>query len=85
MRRTPAHFAKASYIWMLSSLDGNLPGSTLEVTMTYIPFLIRSILLALMVQIMLISSAPAADTPTRHRVLLFYSANTLGEMEPCGG
>jgi hypothetical protein len=70
---------------MLNSLDGNFPGSTLEVTMTHTPFHIGSMLLALMVQILLISSAPAADTPTRHRVILFYSANTLGEMEPCGG
>jgi len=53
--------------------------------MTHSPIHIGSMLLALMVQILLISSAPAADTPTRHRVLLFYSANTLGEMEPCGG
>lgn len=53
--------------------------------MTYTPLLIRSILLTLMAQFVMISPASAADTPTRHRVLLFYSANTLGELEPCGG
>jgi len=53
--------------------------------MTSTGFLIRSILLALMAQVVMISAAPAAETPVRHQVLLFYSANVLGEMEPCGG
>jgi len=53
--------------------------------MTYTNGVFRSILLALMVQVVLIHPAPAAETPMQHKLLLFYSANVLGEMEPCGG
>ncbi|MBB5346548.1 hypothetical protein JWG42_01990 [Desulfoprunum benzoelyticum] len=53
--------------------------------MTYTAFLFRSILLALMAQVMLITSVSAAATPLQHTLLLFYSANVLGEMEPRGG
>jgi len=53
--------------------------------MTSTAILIRSILLAVMAQVVLIGPAPAAQTPVRHQVLLFYSANVHGEMEPCGG
>ena len=44
----------------------------------------RSILLSLLTLAVLTGSA-AAETPVRHRLLLFYSANVFGELEPCGG
>jgi hypothetical protein len=53
--------------------------------MTYTNTVFRLILLTLLAQIVLIHPVPAAETPPQHKLLLFYSANVLGELEPCGG
>lgn len=53
--------------------------------MTPTALLFRSLLFTLLVQAVLSGPAAAAEAPARHRLLLFYSANVFGELEPCGG
>ena len=53
--------------------------------MTNITLLLRSLCIALLAQLVLMSPAPAAESSGRHRLLLFHSANVFGQLEPCGG